>query len=726
MITLDPPFYFVRGMSLFRDHADPDLFWYLPPPPRLALRSDGTPAFTLFKWRRDLTDTPDLDPTKARGAGLAELEVEASFADPGVLRAEVAGKSGRPNARVAPVVFKAGAVHTLLGHDDSARGLVEDVVESQTPPLTAPHHVAFSLALSAEGATLVQRAAEGGELPVGVVYEMQFDALMPSIHATVRMDYGRIYDRFAASIGLQYYYIRAELDTDLQWLIENGAVQIEITQFTSGEDADRQRQMVMALVQARIQADFFRSGLPEHPTGGGLGGLLGQIFGGGSGEASSSSALFVLKAKYEHADERKVHTMVFDGRTAVSLPHVAASFLGVMFGEGVAPDVREIDLDDPFFSRLRVDVRSAVDFEGMADLQAVAVQLSYGDDSEAVAFTRDDASPRVFDSALTAPGNDTYTWSVEYAFDPAGGLGPDKIAAGPFTTRWRTLVVQPLDHLRYRRLRVVRGPLDAALVPRLHVHVRAPGPGDSEDDLAASDLVLDAANAEVVWRWRGPLKGPAVSALRVRADWEDAHGEVHRGDEVEVDGDTYVALGPYRDLMSVRVVPAVDWSKVVQVLVELRHSDTSPVFERTFVFTPSAQEPQIADIALTDPDRRTYRQRVTVIFADGTTQESDWSESDHLVLVAAPDRPTTRDVHVLLLGGLHGADAVRVDLLADGAPEAQSLLFHAAAPPELVATVPLQPDGTLRYHYSVHRYAADGETVVREADAQTASLVVQA
>ena len=236
MLTIDPPFYQVRGMTVFRDHANADQFYCLPGIVALATSGPAkTLAFTLYKYRRDLTDNPALDPSRARGGGLALFEVEIPIPQPEALRSDVASLAQRPNARVDPVLFRSGTVHAIAAHA-SGDNFVEDLVETSKAPIAAPYHSAFALALSAEGASLFEQAlvmdGSGGQAPIGVVYEMRFLALTPSLHAKVTMDYDRIYDHFAASIGLTVYYVSLRLDLDLSWLVEHDLVHIDIIAFT--------------------------------------------------------------------------------------------------------------------------------------------------------------------------------------------------------------------------------------------------------------------------------------------------------------------------------------------------------------------------------------------------------------------------------------------------------------------------------------------------------------
>ena len=61
MLYLDAPIGPIRGLMIYRDHEDTNLFYYVPERPRLAL-NDGVPEFLFLKYRRDITDNPDFDP----------------------------------------------------------------------------------------------------------------------------------------------------------------------------------------------------------------------------------------------------------------------------------------------------------------------------------------------------------------------------------------------------------------------------------------------------------------------------------------------------------------------------------------------------------------------------------------------------------------------------------------------------------------------------------------
>jgi hypothetical protein len=160
MLTLEPPIYRLRGVTFFRDHENPRLFHVLPGTPRIARRAEGL-AFRLIKYRRDLTDNPAADPTLARGGGLALFDVEAPAPESAALRAELASLAGQPEAIVSPIVFRSADVRAIVARTANDR-FIEDLVESHRAPVVAPHAATFALALTAEGARLVEAAARGG------------------------------------------------------------------------------------------------------------------------------------------------------------------------------------------------------------------------------------------------------------------------------------------------------------------------------------------------------------------------------------------------------------------------------------------------------------------------------------------------------------------------------------------------------------------------------------
>jgi hypothetical protein len=726
VLTIEAPYYFIKGITVFRDHLDPDQFYFLPGNPKLAAEN-GKLDFTLYKYRFDITDNPGSDPTRAKGAGVALFSTEIPAENLQALQDEVASQSGRSNARLTPVMFTSASVHALVAHTDGDN-LISDLVETHPAPIVSPHHAAFALALTAGGATLMEAAVRGGTSPVGVVYEMSFLALSPAVNAKVRMQYDRVYDDFSVSLGFTYYYISAKLDLEIESLIERDLIHIEIVSFTDAADEERQRQMVMNLISARIKQDFFHSGLPPQQDDSAPAGPLGQLLGssGSNKKVSSTSALFVLKARYDLQTELKQFNLVYDGRAAIALTHTSSGFLSTIVKDGPPPNIQEIDLHDPFFATLDVQLHSVIDFATLTELKAATLNLSFGDRRTSYVFTSATAGPFRFAAPLAGPGQDQYQYDVDYDFDTGASSGAARLSVGPFQSRSRALVIDPMIHFRYRRIAFLLGPLDLSQVPQIHVHVRA-SPGAGKDDLASQEIVLNANSRQQIWRLHLPLTAADFTVL-ARTDWEDGHGVVHAGDESEITSESVVALGPYRDQLSIQILPAADWTAVSQVVVEVRYQDGDDLIDKQFIFTAAQKgAPQRLDIPLLDPAKRQYRWQETIMLLDGTSEAHDWTTADSALLVVGQKKKTAADLQIVWVGQPGDIFGLRVDIWATdagGNEQNTSVFLRAPGETQKSATLPLAADGQLDYRFEIHRMSAEGDQLIRSGDNQHSALLV--
>src|SRR5262249_52355668 len=118
MLTLEPPYYSIKGIIVFRDHASPSTFYYLAGPPKLSRRPDGKPDFMLLKYREALDGA-------ATAAAAAKDQLGGAFlifgVDCGVtdsVRAEIQGEvsSYAPDGDVQllPVLYTQGSVKVVV------------------------------------------------------------------------------------------------------------------------------------------------------------------------------------------------------------------------------------------------------------------------------------------------------------------------------------------------------------------------------------------------------------------------------------------------------------------------------------------------------------------------------------------------------------------------------------------------------------------------------------
>ena len=296
----------------------------------------------------------------------------------------------------------------------------------------------------------------------------------------------------------------------------------------------------------------------------------------------------------------------------------------------------------------------------------------------------------------------------------------------PFARGAARVVLQPLSLFHYQRLGIVRGPVDATLVPRLHVSTKLRQP-ETQNVVAEGMFRLTEAEPEAMWRVHLQTP-PEILRTLGRADWEDQTGVVHEGEEQRITSDRYVALGPYREILEVTLQAAVNWTTSSSLQVEVRYRNDDELMMRQAVFTKDG--PQLAEIQIPLRDRlkRQFEWRQTCVTLDGTVDERDWTPSDRTLIVVGGETPTTTDVRVVWVGDAAGALGLRVDLMVsrDGDQVDTCSAFLRTGQQEATIVLPPPTPNPLAYRWEVRRIDQTGETLVRSGEGRTKILVVQA
>ena len=108
MLFLNPPYYVLDGHTLLPDHADPGLYYVIPPAPRLTVNEHGLPALSLVQFLGGSA--------RRLEGGLLTFTVELPVADDMLrrLEARLAAKlNAADNLRVVPVMWSDGVVELV-------------------------------------------------------------------------------------------------------------------------------------------------------------------------------------------------------------------------------------------------------------------------------------------------------------------------------------------------------------------------------------------------------------------------------------------------------------------------------------------------------------------------------------------------------------------------------------------------------------------------------------
>lgn len=268
----------VDGIQVFPDHADPNQFWYLPGPVALARRlPDRRAAFTFIKYK------PAAVSGGAKGGGFAMFETALRL-DPAIER-RILGKLSaiaRGTPRLAAVPFDEGTVRCVALNLEGSGGTtaepagpgsfaaVEKVLGATSPSLAGDNNAAFSLTLSQEGAIILEKAFEQGTTPVGVIYELKYSGMRPALNVKITAHLERVYEQFSADLEAQVYFMSAGIEAGFEKLVQDGAIKIEVTDFTGEDDEKEKEKWALDFFKEKLLSEWFTPTLtPGQVAGGG-------------------------------------------------------------------------------------------------------------------------------------------------------------------------------------------------------------------------------------------------------------------------------------------------------------------------------------------------------------------------------------------------------------------------------------------------------------------------
>ncbi len=276
MLSLEKPLT-IDGMSVFRDHADPNQFWYLPGPVSLARRANepNLAEFSMLKYKAASVDVAK------KGGGF--LMFKATLKLSPQQEARIIGRLNAepgvtPPVRLAAAPFEEGAVQCIALNVQGAGGTaatpapegafnaVEHILGASTPSMDSANDAAFSLTLSPEGATILEQALSDGMTPIGVIYNMKYLAMRPAIDVEITADFERIFNHFSASLEAQYMYLRGGIDAAFESLVQTGAITIKVLNFTDQDDEREQERWALEFFKEDLLSKWFEPSLTPGQT----------------------------------------------------------------------------------------------------------------------------------------------------------------------------------------------------------------------------------------------------------------------------------------------------------------------------------------------------------------------------------------------------------------------------------------------------------------------------
>lgn len=733
MIDLGRPAFHANGVTFFADHASGRTLHYLPDRPRLRKAADGTPEISLLKYRLDPALHDQL------GGGSLALTVDLSV-DESVLsglRAKAARSLGLVSAtdvRLVPVSADAGSCELIVidrrtrdeqggaapaGAAAQVPGavpgpaaapsseLVERLLGATQPALFGTNPATFFAVLSAEGATLIERALRQGGLPIGVVYQLEVPGLRPAIRAQITARWRDVYTFFDERFHGGKLLLAVDIGPTVERLVHDELITITIDDLVPQQERPAVYQQALDQAQRYVLQELFKPTLGQAPPAeqgrsdalATIGTAIKDVFG---------IISFTFTLRQVKRDELKTFTYTLQAARAEYLTMAPQGTLDLILPEELeraALDriVRELPPGPP--ADLQFDVLPATNFtrDGIARVDAT---ITYGGRANLVTLTP--AQPvQTLRVPYREPDGMTATVGYTVFFVP-GGEG----IAGPLTSALQTvsrgaITITPGDLYQLATVDFVAMGVPFERYPAVIVDLDC-------RDLAsawqsAATFRMTSAQPEVRYTARLDRKGRLMARRRLR--YVDA-----RGDETVIDWEDVVpgitVVGdPLPEQVQVPILASARFGTVVRrLIVELRTvADPGRVESR--VLTADQPTATWNWTARRDADRR-YEYRVTVMTVANEVREGQWLAGPAGKLVVGEAIARLRQVELYFAGrsaaeaGLLAAKVRFAHGSAVTGDEQESLVQDFTKP--VAWAYPVNSDADLAYSYQVTYIRRDG------------------
>ncbi len=450
MLDLARPLGVVEGLVCYRDHEDAQLVYYLPNEVKPLLRDDGTPDVGLQIFFRDVATISEDDIAEDDLAGaILSIGAQCSVA-PETLdaaRRRIAGDFAIAEPRLTPPPWQEGKVELLIfdrigtgAGTEEPDSLVRRIVGARRPSLQSPSLDAlFHARLDQRGAALAAAALQGQVGSIGgVIYELGFSGLRPSAEVRISANLNRVAQAITAKLGVNAYYVGAEVGTTLQDITEEGIIKVERTTFA--DDAQTRSAIDEAVkdFQDRIMRELFRPSVPPMPAAG-TPSLL----------PSGSSSIVTVSAHFTRMAHDREIRMDYRERAAARQLHTPQAHLGVLGTAAAADAVQRVPLSTAW-TAMEVEVDARFSFTQDPSLRRAEVILWRSDDGvlareeqrvdglrlppdaaplAELAFAPNDAGPLRASWAAVQGGSPRYLWQARFQHAADELLGPG-------TSRW--------------------------------------------------------------------------------------------------------------------------------------------------------------------------------------------------------------------------------------------------------------------------------------------------
>jgi len=394
----------LNGVLLLQDAADPNVYYYLPPAPRVSERKDGGLELSLVKF---------VDPKGDTSGGLLHMLVTFTLPEDELETLREVLKKENPKGRLAgpvPLHQEEEGSFSIISGSLSDEGFTRSLITSGRAPVTPGAKAAVAATLSPHGATLLWESLTKPTSDVSIALRTYYEASLPSFQAKISADVSTVYEHFSRVMNRQENYTKRQLRDIMDELARTGVINVEVFDRLPEDTANKAMQSLVDLATTKLTEIIFDqetgfTAIPEKEKAVEAGqiagrqkkGWLAKLFTSTGNQKYYTDNQYVLKKRTDI--NRANFNINLTRRAVVNVPMDTAGNISGLYREFKEnPHMfRVVNLSDPAFQKRDVFFRIDGDFTGVFEdimnFAGISVLKKYTDHEDATGeliFTRED------------------------------------------------------------------------------------------------------------------------------------------------------------------------------------------------------------------------------------------------------------------------------------------------------------------------------------------------
>ncbi len=394
----------LQGIILLQDAQNSDVYYYLPPAPRVSTHKDGGLELSVVKF---------IDPQGETSGGLLHMLVTFTLPPDELESLRQALKKEKPKATLqGPVALRQEdeGSFTIISGTLSDAGFSRSLISSGRAPVTPGSKAAVAATLTPQGATLLWESMSRPTSDVSVALRTYYEAALPSFRARIHADVSTVYTHFSSVFNKQKSYSKRQVREVVDELVRTGDITVDVLDRLPEDTANQAMQSLVDMITGKLTDIIFDTktgftAIPEKEKAVEKGqlkgrqkkGWLAQLF------TSTGNQKYVTDNQFVIKDRKDINRAVFSinltRRSVIKVPVDTAGNISGLY-EAFKDDAemfRVVNLADPAFQKrdvyFQIDGDYSGAFEKIMNFTGVSLKKSYAGHADATGeliFTRED------------------------------------------------------------------------------------------------------------------------------------------------------------------------------------------------------------------------------------------------------------------------------------------------------------------------------------------------